>query len=70
MYDSDPDQTVVHVSFQKHTSQKHAYIILIPLNPILYSVKLGFTGVYTIFLISAQKNRLSLLVRTALAMRF
>ena len=29
-----------------------------PLKPHFYSVKLGFTGVYIIFLISAQKHRL------------
>ena len=29
-----------------------------PLKPKLYIVKLGFTGVYIIFLISAQKHRL------------
>ena len=33
-------------------SRKHAYIILTPLNPLLYS-KTGFLGVYIIFLISA-----------------
>ena len=32
---------------------KHAYIILTPLNPIFFIVKLGFTGVYSILLISA-----------------
>ena len=32
-----------------------------PLKPHFYIVKLGFTGVYNIFLISAQKHRLSLL---------
>ena len=31
-------------------SQKHAYIILTPLNPTIFVVKLGFTGVYIIFL--------------------
>ena len=36
------------------TSRKHAYIILTPLKPHFYIVKLGFTGVYIIFLISAQ----------------
>ena len=36
------------------TSRKHAYIILTPLNPIFYIVNLGFTGVYIVFLISAQ----------------
>ena len=29
-----------------------------PLKPHFYTVKLGFTGVYIIFLISAQKHRL------------
>ena len=37
-----------------------------PLKPHFYIVKLGFTGVYIIFLISAQKHRLWVLVRTAL----
>ena len=37
---------------------------------LFYIVKLGFTGVYFIFLISAQKNRLWVLVRNALPRRF
>ena len=37
-----------------------------PLKPHLYIVKLGFTGVYIIFLISAQRHRLWVLIRTAL----
>ena len=41
-----------------------------PLKPHFYIVKLGFTGVYIIFLISAQKHRLWALVRTASPMRF
>ena len=36
-----------------------------PLKPHFYIVKLGFTGVYTIFFISARKHRLWVLVRTA-----
>ena len=36
-----------------------------PLKPHFYILKLGFTGVYIIFLISAQKHRLWVLVRTA-----
>ena len=36
-----------------------------PLRPHFYIIKLGFTGVYFIFLISAQKHRLRVLVRTA-----
>ena len=38
-----------------------------PFEPHFYAVKLGFTGVYIIFLISAQKHRLWVLVRTASA---
>ena len=41
-----------------------------PLKPNFYKVKLGFTGVYTIFFISVQKHRLWVLVRTASARRF
>ena len=41
-----------------------------PLKPLFYIVKLGFTGVYIIFLISDQKHRLWVLVRTASARRF
>ena len=40
-----------------------------PLTPHFYQVKLGFTGVY-IFLISAPKHRLWVLVRTASLRRF
>ena len=47
--------------------RKHAYIILTPLKPHVYPVKLGFTGVYINFHISARKNRLWVLVRTALS---
>ena len=36
-----------------------------PLKPLFYIVNLGFTGVYIIFLISAQKHRLWILVETA-----
>ena len=36
-----------------------------PLKPHFYIVKLGFTGVYIIFIISTQKHRLWVLVRTA-----
>ena len=38
-------------------SRKHAYIILTPINPTfiyMHVVKLGFTGVFIIFLISVQ----------------
>ena len=35
-----------------------------------YIVKLGFTGVYIIFLISSQKHRLCVLVRTVSPRQF
>ena len=38
-----------------------------PIKPHFYKVKLGFTGVYIIFLISAQNRKLWVLVRTAFA---
>ena len=41
-----------------------------PLKPHFYKVKLGFTRVYIIFLISAQKHRLWVLIRTALVRQF
>ena len=41
-----------------------------PLKPHFYIVKLGFTVVYIIFLISAQKQRLWVLVGTASPRRF
>ena len=41
-----------------------------PLKPHFYIIKLGFTGVYIIVLISAQKHRLWVLVRTASSRRF
>ena len=47
------------------SSRKHAYIILNLIKLRFYIVKLGFTGVYIIFLIFAQKHRLWVLVRTA-----
>ena len=41
-----------------------------PLKPHFSIVKLGFTGGYIIFLISAQKHRLWVLIRTASSRRF
>ena len=41
-----------------------------PLKPHFYIVKLGFTEIYIIFLISAPKQRLWVLVRTASVRRF
>ena len=50
-------------SQQNH--HKNIPIYFDPLKPHFYIVKLGFTGVYIIFLISDQKHRLWVLVRTA-----
>ena len=44
------------IFFLSFSSQKHTYIILTPLKPHFYIVKLGFTGVYIIFLIAAQNK--------------
>ena len=41
-----------------------------PVKSHFYIVKLGFTLVYSIFLISAQKHRLWVLVRTASSRQF
>ena len=41
-----------------------------PLKLHFYIVKLGFTGVYIIFIISTQKHRFWVLVRTASSRRF
>ena len=50
------------------------YLIIVynfdPLKPHFYIVKMGFPGVYIIFVISAQKHRLWVLVRTASMRRF
>ena len=66
---------------QKHVystlTRNHAHIItktrlynFDPLKRHFYIVKLGFTGVYIIFLISAQKHRLWVLVIVASWRRF
>ena len=52
------------------TSRKHDLHVIDPFKPHFYIVKLGFTGVYIICLISAQNHRLWVLVRTASPRRF
>ena len=66
----DSDQTLIRLREWYAPSRKHAYIILILLNPVFYVVKLGFIGVNIICLISARKHRLWVLVRTASARWF
>ena len=64
--------------FEKYVQGAYAFITKTylhvydfdPLKPHFYIVKLGFTGVYIIFLTSVQKHRLWVLVRTALLRRF
>ena len=53
-----------------HTLPKTRLYNFDPLKPHFYIVKLGFTGVYIIFLISAQKHRVWVLVRFASARRY
>ena len=52
------------MSWQCFTTKTRLYNF-VALKPHFYIVKLGFSGVYTFFLISAQKHRLWVLVRTA-----
>ena len=56
--------------FQIFTITKTCLYIFDPLKPHFDIVKLGSTGVYIIFLISAQKHRLWVLVTTAPSRRF
>ena len=44
------------VVFLIFTSRKHTYIILTPLKPYFYLVKLGFTGVYIFFFLFLLKT--------------
>ena len=41
-----------------------------PLKPHFFIVKVGFTGVYIIFVVAAQKHRLWVFVRTTSTRRF
>ena len=69
-----------NISFQKEIEKyQHFSVVTImktclynydPLKPHFYIVKLGFTGVYIIFLISAQTHRLWVLIRTASERQF
>ena len=53
------------LSYQNELNSTKTYLCNFdPLKPNFYIVNPGFTGVYIIFLISAQKRRLWVLVRT------
>ena len=58
-----------YTSFVLHITKTRLYNFD-PLKPHFYIVKLGFTGVYIVFLTFAQKPRLLLLVRTAMPRLF
>ena len=62
------DETL-HLYRMKCITKTYLYNID-PYKPHFHIVKLGFTGVYIIFLISTEKHRLWVLVRTALALCF
>ena len=67
-YLNKPDVVVVVVAVVHHGN---IYLYNSdPLKPHFYIVKLGLTGIYIIFVISVQKHRLWLLVRTASTRRF
>ena len=53
-----------------YASRKACLCIVDPLKPHFHIVKLGFTGVYIILLISAQKHKLWVLIRTASSGQF
>ena len=63
----------LYVNFKRASSDgitKTCLYNFAPIRPHFYTVKLGFTEGYIIFLISAQKHRLWVLVRTASPRRF
>ena len=64
------EKSPYNTTCEKQDVMKTCLYIIDPLKPHLYIVKLGFTGVYIIFLISAQKHRLWVLVRTDSARQF
>ena len=71
MYDNDcaPEDTVIPRNKFVFITKTRLYSFN-PVKSHFYTVKLGFTGVYIDFLISAQKHRLWVLVRPASARRF
>ena len=64
-----PEQTM-QIQIRRHNITKTCLYTFDPHKPHFYIVKLGFTGVYIIFLISAQKHRLWVPFRTASPRRF
>ena len=68
--DEDPQVTILNYFRVLSFITKTDLYNFDPFKPHFYVVKLGFTGVYIIFLISAQKHWLWVLVRTASARWF
>ena len=59
-------QTIISLPHDKNVGiMKTCLYNFDPLKPHFYTVKLGFTGVYIIFLILLKKHRLWVLIRTA-----
>ena len=65
----EQDQTDTKWLGKKVTSRKHAYIILTPLNPLLYSKTEVYRGIHY-FSYFCSKHRLWVLVRTASSRQF
>ena len=65
-----PSISIRDVAITKTYIMKTCLYNFDPLKPHFYIVKLGFAGVYIIFLISARKHRLWVFVRTASPRRF
>ena len=63
-------QSEIYPQDKFHAIMKTYLYNVDPLKPHFCIVKLGFTGVYIIFLISDQKHKLWVLVRTASSRRF
>ena len=69
--DSKPSPTLSQYQLDAPVSITKTYLYNFdPLKPHFYIVKLGFTGVYIIFVNSAKKHRLWVLVTTASTRRF
>ena len=55
-YTDGGDPAIVQYNQDSNCHHENIPIYFLPLKPHFYKMKLGFTGVYIIFLISAQKT--------------
>ena len=67
--DSYQKGNLLYSEWSQNVAKTHMYNFD-PIKLQFFLVKLGFTGVYIIFLIPAQKHRLWVLIRTASARQF